>query len=976
MAAVSQKISTLIGGVSQQPDTIKYNGQLRSCNNYFPDVAVGLTKRPGLQAIRKLDSPVADGTWFMVFRDDQEKYLMQFSKAGALKIWSANTGLSQTVNPIAAEATDYATHEDNDELQILQINDYIFVLNRNKIVRTDPTLSAAQTPYAFVTINTVAYASTYTVTLDSTDFAYATPTGSTTQLNVKNIVDSLVTAINANVNWVATGIGNNVHIRRANNADFNITARGGNAGTAIEAYKGSVTSPAQLPKQFFNNVKVKVSGSNDTGSDDYWVIFRTDDDAPDGVGVWEETIAPETIINIDEETMPHAIIREANGSFTYRKLDLAGAVGSTGTVVNGIPTAVSALNVVSGGHVVGEQISVTGGTGTGLVLKVTKIKTVTVTNSYIRTSPNYVTRTATSSVATYKWYENNVLIGTTFSPPISFVSSLTVGSKTYTINGSFAFVSGRGNTAGVTISYPVTGVIDTFIIRLSGQDYTASDVVTSVDGDTFTIDTVTSETRVPDTTGLQYWKPREVGDTVTNPMPTFVDNPLDAIAFYRNRLILTSRQNVICSQAGDYFNFFASTVITIVDSDPIDLSASSLRPLRFKAALPSPRGLILFGDNGQYALETTTEAFSPKTAELNQLSNLSATDRIAPIDIGPSYVFLEEGQKASSIFEMDVSSTGAKPTVIELTKLIPTYIPSGVSTIHASTPAGVFAIHSYSDPSSLYLYRWFENPGQGRISSWFKWSVPGTIETFAFDQDVMFIVTKHNSNYILSKMSLVTDTSSQALLFEGEYLDTRLDFFDYNPTLFYDVDTDTTRVCFKEGIENLDEQAVLMYLDTGSSGYFEEQTIQYDATKPLGQQYYLTVEGNQIASSFAIGYKYISSAVLPAFYFVKDPTSANKDTQNIPRLSRIKINSYNSGPFKVIARVAGRPDFESICPQITSNASVANHIPILRNAQSTIPVMARGTDVEIELIADSPFPTAFTSLDWEGTYDNKGIQSL
>jgi hypothetical protein len=26
------------------------------------------------------------------------------------------------------------------------------------------------------------------------------------------------------------------------------------------------------------------------------------------------------------------------------------------------------------------------------------------------------------------------------------------------------------------------------------------------------------------------------------------------------------------------------------------------------------------------------------------------------------------------------------------------------------------------------------------------------------------------------------------------------------------------------------------------------------------------------------------------------------------------------------------------------------------------------------LIADAPFPTSFTSITWEGTYNNKGIQ--
>jgi hypothetical protein len=103
-------------------------------------------------------------------------------------------------------------------------------------------------------------------------------------------------------------------------------------------------------------------------------------------------------------------------------------------------------------------------------------------------------------------------------------------------------------------------------------------------------------------------------------MPSFVGYPIDTVSFYKNRIVFASRQNVICSQAGDYFNFFASTVITIVDSDPIDLSASTLKPIRLKHAIAAPQGLLLFGDNAQLLLSTTTEAFSPKTAEVNLLS--------------------------------------------------------------------------------------------------------------------------------------------------------------------------------------------------------------------------------------------------------------------------------------------------------------------------------------------------------------------
>ena len=972
MAAISQKISSLIGGVSQQPDTVKFNGQLRSCDNYYPDVALGLMKRPGLQAIRKLDNPVADGTWFMVFRDNDEKYIMQFSQAGALKIWSANNGLQQTVNSVAAESIAYAVHDSQDDLQVLQINDYIFVLNRNKTVSMAGTTSAAITPYAFVTINTVAYKSTYTIKLNATEFIYTTPenvtSGTTNQLNVKDIVDNLTSTINANASWVATGVGNNIHIRRADNANFAIQSRGGNAGTSIEAFKGSVTSPGQLPKQFLDGLKIKVSGSNDTGADDYWVIFQTTDNTANGTGVWEETIAPSTITTINEETMPHAIIREANGTFTYRKLDEASALASAGlTSVTGIPTSVVILDATSAGHVINEIFSVSGGTGANLRLKVTKLKNVTTVNNYIATSSNYVR----SKDGDYIWFENGVQIGKTGS------SQLTIGNKVYTVNGAFQTISNQLR-AGITITTSLVNVIDGIVIEQAGQGYTASNTVTSTTGDTFTVVSVNTTNLSGDDSRIKYWKPKVVGDIETNPTPTFVGYPVDAIAFYKNRLVFTSRQNVICSQAGDYFNFFADTVITIVDSDPIDLSASTIKPIRFKDAIPGPSGLFVFGDNGQYLLTTTTEAFSPKTAEINLLANYSLTDTISPVDIGPSFIFLEEGQKASSIYEMDASSNnGGKPAVTELTRYIPSYIPTGISRIKCSTSAGVMAILSKSEPSSIYIYRWFQNGDQGRLgSSWSRWLFPGTVEAFDFDQDMMYLVTKQGSNYVLSKMALLTDTPSQSLLFEGQYIDVRLDLFDYNPVLTYDSAADLTHVCFKDGLENMDEQAVLMFMNPDVAGYFEEQTMQYDATKPTGQKYFLTVDGNQTTSEFAIGYKYTATAELPAFYFVKDPATASKDTLNIPTVHRLRINSYNSGPYKAIVRSQGRDDFILELPQINANYYLANNVPIIRNAQSVVPIMAKGNRFEFELVADNPFPTAFTSVDWEGTYDNKGIKSV
>ena len=977
MAAISQKIGNLIGGVSQQPDTNKFNGQLRICDNYYPDAATGLTKRPGLKGIGKLANAVDDGTWFHIFRDNNEKYIFQFSKAGAIKVWDATTGIQQTVNSVAAESITYATHTSFAELETLQINDYVFVLNRTKVVAQGSTSSAAYSPFGFVNINTVAFNTNYKITIDGIDFTHSTPTSGTNN-SVETIRTALVASINGNANYVAQGIGNTIFIRRANNADFSLKATGGTIGTAIEAFKEIVTSVSQLPREFLSDRRIKVEGTAESNADDYWVVFvPSTAGQTSGVGHWEETIAPGTLLGMNTETLPHVVIREANGTFTYRQLDEASAIASAGTTaVTGVPAAVSITSATSGGHVVGEKFTPTGGTGKNLRLRVATVKTNTVTNSYAANSSSYVTQVTVSTggrfpvrSTRYYWYLAGVQIGETSS------TSLIIGDTTYVVNGAFQSISNQLRAGFISVQTR-TGVIESIAIVQAGQGYTATNTVYNAAGDSFQITTVNTQNLGGDAFRLNYWKNRSVGDFETNPFPSFVNNTIDGISFFKNRMIFTSRQNVVCSQAGDYFNFFASTVITIVDSDPIDISASSLKPIHLNHLLPVPRGLLMFGDNGQYILETTTEAFAPNTAEVNLLSNYSESEVVSPVDIGSTFLFVEEGVKAATVFEMDVKDNiGGKPAVIELTRLIPTYIPSAIKRMKNSQTTGTVAMLSKQEPNSLYLFRFFQQ-GENRVSGWFRWILPGTVESFDFDQDVLYVVTKHGSNYVLSNMSLLTDNPSESLLFEGQYLDVRLDLFDYNPTIVYKSATDTTRICFKDGFEDTDNQPVLMYLNPDVAGYFEEQTLQYDAGASIGEKYYLVAEGNQTTAKFAVGYKYEALAQLPAFYLMKEETRALKDTLNIPRVSRITINSYNSGPYKAVVRAEGRDEFELYLPQINADYYRANNIPIIRNAQSSVPILAKGNQFEFELIADAPFPTAFTSLNWEGTYNDKGVKSL
>jgi hypothetical protein len=325
MATVNQKIPNLLGGVSQQPDSLKLPGQVRESINVVPDPTYGLLKRPGLKLVSALSGAVSGGRWFTILRDQAEKYIGQFSSAGDLRIWDIQTGAAKTVNAITAAAKAYVTGVSEANFEMLQVGDFNFVLNRSVTVGKLATTSAAVLPKAWVNVNQVGYGVQYVVKLDGADYSYTTPSSGT--VSSKLIVDNLASTIGAGT-FTIVKAGNGFSIRKNDNSDFTIDATGGLTGTAISAFKGSVNTVADLPPSCEEGFIFKVSNLENASGDDYYVKFLVDGSGSSGAGIWEETIAPGVQLFIDPATMPHVIIRETDGTFTFRSLNQA-AAGAT-----------------------------------------------------------------------------------------------------------------------------------------------------------------------------------------------------------------------------------------------------------------------------------------------------------------------------------------------------------------------------------------------------------------------------------------------------------------------------------------------------------------------------------------------------------------------------------------------------------------------------------------------------------------------
>ena len=97
MAAVTQRISNYLGGVSKQSDDKMLPGQVRECFNGFPDATYGLTKRPGFKHIANLGTGTTldDAKWFYINRDNNEIYIGAI-KGADVYVWNADTGVACT----------------------------------------------------------------------------------------------------------------------------------------------------------------------------------------------------------------------------------------------------------------------------------------------------------------------------------------------------------------------------------------------------------------------------------------------------------------------------------------------------------------------------------------------------------------------------------------------------------------------------------------------------------------------------------------------------------------------------------------------------------------------------------------------------------------------------------------------------------------------------------------------------------------
>lgn len=260
------------------------------------------------------------------------------------------------------------------------------------------------------------------------------------------------------------------------------------------------------------------------------------------------------------------------------------------------------------------------------------------------------------------------------------------------------------------------------------------------------------------------WSPRKVGDTESASAPSFVNNYIKDVFFYRNRLGFISGDNIILSEVGVYENFWPTTVTTIIDSDPIDVAVDSNQAVSLKYAIPYNKELLIFGDKTQYVL-SGGDTLTPGKVSVQQSTAFEISD-VAPVALGPNVYFVTNKTNSSSIREYFVQPNTSVNDAADITAHCPSYIPNGITKLVGSSKYDMLFAITGND-NSIYAYNFYWQGDQKAQSAWHKWTFnDGVFFNIEVLEDELLIMYKENTGSSKHLLKINLEPDQQGLVYQ------------------------------------------------------------------------------------------------------------------------------------------------------------------------------------------------------------------
>lgn len=458
------------------------------------------------------------------------------------------------------------------------------------------------------------------------------------------------------------------------------------------------------------------------------------------------------------------------------------------------------------------------------------------------------------------------------------------------------------------------------------------------------------------------WEDRNVGDATSNPDPSFVGTNINNVFLHRNRLGFLADNKVIMSENNALTNFFRTTVVSLLDGDPIDVSASGeADDLRW--TLEYQGQLILSSTQRQFLVDVE-DLLTPKTIRIERITKFESIPGANTVGAGPVAFFSIPLGSYSGVREFFLTQLAEVNDAAHITKHIPRYIEGVVTHLTVATNEDLMVVQSDGDLTKLYVYQWLWQGNNKVQSAWHTWTFDGDVLACEFFADVLYMVKKHDDGVYLESINVADDSDSGSSVLTR--LDRRLADDTSGVSMVYSSGTDTTAITIPYEVEG-DIRVV-----AASGGTLPEGQLLDQSGDPTGTTT-VTVLGDVTSEPLWIGVPFTWKVVPTEPYQVIADDRGNPVARRSGRfhLAEAIVGLENTG--YVLATVTS-PSGHSY--QYTHTGSIVGQAGSLIGSAPTpdatfrIPIRLPNTQHTLTLESDSHLPVRVSSIDYRTRFSD------
>ena len=268
------------------------------------------------------------------------------------------------------------------------------------------------------------------------------------------------------------------------------------------------------------------------------------------------------------------------------------------------------------------------------------------------------------------------------------------------------------------------------------------------------------------------WGGRQAGDDNTNPFPSFTGTTINDIFFFKNRLGFLTNDNIIFSEADEYFNFFRTTTQQLLDSAPIDVGISHTKVAQLQNALPFQEKLMLFSRQSQFVLRGG-DLLTPKTVSISPVTEYDISDNIDPVALGNYIYFPFKRDTFEGMYEYFVDNNTEVFEANEITAQVPKLIPSDITHLVGTAAENMIVAKSNTDDYTLFVYKYYWQSKEKIQSAWMKFTYNRKIRGFDFIDSDLVLLTEDSQGLHLEKATMENGLIDDGLSYRL-YLDSRI----------------------------------------------------------------------------------------------------------------------------------------------------------------------------------------------------------